>query len=254
MQSSLGRLFLMVVSGIVLVALTAWLLDTKSDSFSVFAVNDGAIVPVLERLGIFVALALFVERTTEVYVSVFLEPNQPKTPSALPGPGDVMGKAATKLRATIFSLILGTLMGLAGVSILGAMMAPDYTMKIPMRLVDILLVGALLAGGADPIHQIMETISQSAKAMKERAEAGRETQAAEVVAAEVAAAEAKAAAAEATAKEAAKAAEAAVAEAAREPKTTAKTQLAEAAKALAAEAAKAAVTAKAAAVAKKFGP
>ena len=82
-----------------------------------------------------------------------------------------MDSEAIKFRTTIFSLILGLFIGLAGVSILGALLPTDFKMGVVLRLADIVLVGALLSGGAEPIHQIMEAISESAAAVKKRPKA-----------------------------------------------------------------------------------
>lgn len=159
------------LTALALVGLIAWFLKNKPDYFPLASIETGTIVAILERLGIFVVLALFVERATEVYVAVFLEPYQPKANFVGPLAETAMDGEATKFRATIFSLVLGLFIGLAGVSILGALLPTDFKMGVVLRLADIVLVGALLSGGAEPIHQIMEAISESAAAVKKRAKA-----------------------------------------------------------------------------------
>ena len=159
------------LTALALVWLIAWLLENKPTYFPLAPMETGTIVAILERLGIFVVLALFVERATEVYVAVFLEPYQPKANFVGPLAETAMDSEAIKFRTTIFSLILGLFIGLAGVSILGALLPAKADMSVILRLADIVLVGALLSGGAEPIHQIMEAISESAAAVKKRAKA-----------------------------------------------------------------------------------
>lgn len=173
---SLSRLALVVVLLTFLIGIwfSGWPLpDTPH-------LSDTAFTDVLSALGTLAILALFVERTVEVYAVSVREPGkvllentlakeQGGTDAALiqGAQSKLAGyQAGTQKRATLFALGLGLLLGLFGVSILGPMFdAADHLGKSYqyLRLLDVIIVGGLLAGGADPIHQMIKVLQDAAE-------------------------------------------------------------------------------------------
>lgn len=140
--------------------------------------DDGALEAVLSRLAILFVLSIFVERTVQVYVSIFRNPRKQEIESQIRSasvtPVDAATKAAndtrlvehqagTQQRSVALCLVLGLAMGLSGVSVIEAIVDNSETAPVNwlLRLLDILIVGGLLAGGSQPIHQIMETITDT---------------------------------------------------------------------------------------------
>lgn len=173
--------------GLGLIVLFGFLISLAGSPFAVVPLReDDEFTALLQRLGVFVILALFVERAVQVYVTAFLEEEQlavkakvaaAKLQGEDANSNPILAKAIedkqnnhfdTKIRTTTASLVLGTLIGLCGVSALSALLEPQAAMPLPLRIVDIVIVGTLLCGGAEPIHQIMQAITNSLKQVKER--------------------------------------------------------------------------------------
>ncbi|MCB8839515.1 hypothetical protein [Aurantimonas sp. VKM B-3413] len=159
-MSSTRKVQIFVASILLLFAI--WILSKSVEDLSLVAFKDGDIfLSMVERLGTFLILALFVERATEVYVTFVLGTKEEDTERT---------EAVRRRWAMGFSLLFSAFLGLCGVSVVGALLADQSTMHWPLRLADVLLVASLLSGGADPIHQIVEALSLNAEVIKKAAE------------------------------------------------------------------------------------
>ncbi|WP_102959822.1 hypothetical protein [Mangrovicella endophytica] len=155
---------------------------------------NGSAADVLQRLGTLGIIAIFVERTVNVYVAASRDPVRAEIDQRIANASAsgrstevealnqtlIAYRSETKTQATLIHLGFGLLLGLCGVSILSAVigvvppasapagtaapaaaMLSPATMPIAMRILDIVIVGGLLSGGAEPIHQIMELITDT---------------------------------------------------------------------------------------------
>ncbi len=129
-------------------------------------------------------VALFVERAVEVIVMILrdagadglqarvdvaqaqieaaqkLDPAAPITSQALAEAAAALGayRATTKEIALFVGFVLGILVALAGVRALGGIVAAPVADPL-FTAVDALITGALLAGGSEGIHQMMNVFS-----------------------------------------------------------------------------------------------
>lgn len=100
-------------------------------------------------------LAVFIERSVEVYLGVF----KANGPERVPLAGDEPGQPAT-IKATLAALVLGLLISLVGVRILPSVGFAGVELSWPMEWirsgVDVVISGALMAGGSLLVHEVAE--------------------------------------------------------------------------------------------------
>jgi hypothetical protein len=152
------------------------LLFSLSGKFTPLAIRgSGALEDVVGRLGILFVLSVFAERTVQVYVSIFRNAEKQSLSEAV-RQGRVVGdtelaldrnaalaqqRASTQKYSVLLALLIGILLGLAGISLLSALVDTGTSLNGLLRVIDILIVGGLIAGGSQPIHQIIETITDT---------------------------------------------------------------------------------------------
>jgi len=118
---------------------------------------DGGTTRLIARLQEMALLALVIERAVEVYLKV-ADQNGPDRNKPI-GEVDAATPSAAKT-ATFAALTIGVLVALLGVRLLDSFVKFEGDW-LPMTLwsgIDVLFSGALLAGGAVFIHEIVETL------------------------------------------------------------------------------------------------
>ena len=143
-----------------------------SDSFKpiVHTSKDSAFITALSQLGILYIIALFVERSLEVFIKAWRQSGkvllEQKMLSA-DGKKEVGNelekyKVGTQNRALLLGLFFGVLISLSGVRILGAIFefngnsTAGFSIQYSLfQVTDILLTAGLIAGGSKTIHELM---------------------------------------------------------------------------------------------------
>lgn len=139
-------------------------------------------------------VALFIERAVEVIVMILrdagadalqakvdaaqaqvtaaqkADPQAPATSQALVDASAALGayRAVTKEIALCIGLVLGVLVGLAGVRALGSVVAAPANDPL-FTAVDILITGALLAGGSEGVHQMANVFTNFMQSLAAKA-------------------------------------------------------------------------------------
>lgn len=145
-----------------------------------------AVGVVVSLLGWLFAIALFVERSVEVIVSVLRDADADQiqsaadtAPAGTPQAADAQTRllryrAATKELALCLGFGLGILVSLAGVRALSSLVVSpgDHWLYTA---VDILVTGSVIAGGSEGIHQMANVITNFLQALAAKAKGNAPT-------------------------------------------------------------------------------
>ncbi len=146
--------------------IAAW---STTDAFDQLLFNPATVASVTGLLMPLLIVATFIERAVEVYVATSREPAKVELKRAAEKGGDdekealEKYKCVTAQKAFLAALGLGTVVAIVGVRVLYPLVNHDHALEgLQGRLfglVDVALTGALLSGGAEPIHKIMTLIT-----------------------------------------------------------------------------------------------
>ena len=155
--------YLLVIGGL---WFTAWSTVDKFDQVLFNPVTTASIVGLLLPL---IVVATFIERAVEVYVNTSREPRKKdlerEAEDGEDGAKEKLEKykSATRREAFLASLTLGTVIAIIGVRVLYPLTNFDHELEGSQGqwfgLIDIVLTGALLSGGAEPIHKLMSIVT-----------------------------------------------------------------------------------------------
>ena len=187
-------LFFIAILGVIVFLTFGWL-ASEDQSVIVLKLSKPEAADVGASLLTFLLIALFIEPEVEVYTSVWRERGRrkqlanlvastPDTKSAALSDFEAF-RADTQFRANIISVALGFAVALSGVQALaifldassvgnegicisGSVCAGSVQTKFFMT-VDILLTAALLGGGADGIHKVVNAFTSYSDAATARA-------------------------------------------------------------------------------------
>jgi hypothetical protein len=150
----------------------------------------------LSALGTLLVFALLIERTVEVFMTIWRAEDSYKKEAEVkrlidsgdPTKGEdlkearealIEYKAQTQRWALPCTFILGLLLASCGVRVLhqflvipaaGGMDAPPEWQHICLQATDVVLTAALLSGGADPIHKLMDAFRKFMEATSAKAD------------------------------------------------------------------------------------
>ncbi len=164
--------------------LTAWF---TVDAFDELLFNPVTVASMASLLLPLLVVATVIERTVEVYVNTAREPEKAelerkakaaKTAMEEADAADKPGlrttyqedntalvtyRGVTRRKAFLTSLALGTVVSIVGVRVLYPLVNFDHAIEGSQGrgfdFLDVMLTGALLSGGAEPIHKIMTLIT-----------------------------------------------------------------------------------------------
>lgn len=184
-----------VILGAILFLIFGWL-SSNDQSIVVLKLSEPSAAEVGASLLTFLLIALFIERAVEVYANVWREPGRQVQLSKMVASEAGCQteakqefedfRATTRFQANTISVGLGFAVALSGVQALAVFLDPAAVGKdgiciadsicagsVQTKLfmtVDILLTAALLGGGADGIHKIINAFTSYSDATTARAE------------------------------------------------------------------------------------
>ena len=181
MEGNIGRIWLaLLILALVVVVVS------MGDSLTPIGTKEGEapFLTALTQLGILYIVALFVERSLEVFIKAWRQagkssleedarsadaPDKAKAEKALE-----IYRTGTQRRALLLGLTLGILVSLSGVRLLGQIfefgVADGWSLQQAMfQFVDIIVTAGLIAGGSATIHELMALVDDFLKASRKRA-------------------------------------------------------------------------------------
>ncbi len=139
------------------------------DGFDQILFNPLSTASITALLLPLLVVATFIERAVEVYINTSREPQKADLKRTADTGDDQEKKklldfqSETRQKAFLAGLALGTVISIVGVRVLYPLTNFDHELEglqgQVFGVVDVALTGALLAGGAEPIHKIMSIIT-----------------------------------------------------------------------------------------------
>ena len=181
MERNIGRIWLAL-----LVLALAIVVFSLGDSLKPIGTKEGEapFLTALTQLGILYIVALFVERSLEVFIKAWRQGGKSRLEEAARS-ADEGAKAeaerareeytaGTQRRALLVGLTLGILVSLSGVRLLGSIfefgvVAEWSFQQAVFQFTDIVVTAGLIAGGSASIHQLMALIDDFFKTSRKRA-------------------------------------------------------------------------------------
>ena len=181
MERNIGRIWLALLALALAVLVFAF-----GDSLKPVGTKEGAapFLTALTQLGILYVVALFVERSLEVFIKAWRQSGKSrlevKAQSAEEGTKEEAEKeleeyrAGTQRRALLVGLTLGALVSLSGVRLLGPIFefegADGWSFQQAVfQFTDIIVTAGLIAGGSKTVHELMALVDNFLKASRKRA-------------------------------------------------------------------------------------
>ena len=186
----LGIVFIALLIVVVIASLSPYAIEIKTDSE----------VTIFSILGSLFVLVLLIERTVEIFISIWREGNRKEKETqvaafrakvqavdrqntamldeannglATAEKDLIQHQAGTQKRAFWLSYALGVLVCAAGVGVFNSILAVDFTGEVSgheklLRGMDIILTAGLLGGGSDAFHQFVTAITTFFQKTKEK--------------------------------------------------------------------------------------
>ena len=181
MERYIGRIWVAL-----LVLALAIVVFSLGDSLKPIGTREGeaAFLTALTQLGILYIVALFVERSLEVFIKAWRQGGKSRLEEeARSAADDAKAEAAKELeeyragtqrRALLVGLTLGILVSLSGVRLLGPIFefgaADGWSFQQALfQFTDIVVTAGLIAGGSATIHELMALIDDFLKTSRRRA-------------------------------------------------------------------------------------
>lgn len=181
MERNIGRIWVAL-----LVLALAVVVFSLGDSLKPIGTKEGEtpFLTALTQLGILYIVALFVERSLEVFIKAWRqgvksrleEEARSAKDEAKPGAEKALEeyRAGTQRRALLVGLTLGILVSLSGVRLLGPIFeigigAAWSFQQAVFQFTDIVVTAGLIAGGSATIHELMALIDDFLKTSRKRA-------------------------------------------------------------------------------------
>ena len=181
MERNIGRIWLAL-----LVLALAVVIFSLGDSLKPIDTKEGKapFLTALTQLGILYIVALFVERSLEVFIKAWRQGGKSRLEEAarLADEGAKAEaenaleeyRAGTQRRALLVGLTLGIMVSLSGVRLLGPIfefgVAAEWSFQQAVfQFTDIVVTAGLIAGGSATIHELMALIDEFLKTSRKRA-------------------------------------------------------------------------------------
>ena len=181
MERNIGRIWLAL-----LVLALGVIIFCLGDSLRPIGMREGGtpFLNALTQLGILYIVALFVERSLEVFIKAWRQGRKSHLEEAARSAAEGTKaeakraledyRAGTQRRALLIGLTLGILVSLSGIRILGSIFefgvaAAWSFQQAVFQFTDIVVTAGLIAGGSATIHELMALIDDFLKTSRKRA-------------------------------------------------------------------------------------